>query len=74
MDDVFAAEDAQPRNSIGSRVRLTLQIQSKRFFAMCSNEPEEFAVINCQLPERSIAETRRLFEHRVEYRREVARR
>jgi hypothetical protein len=71
MNDVFAAEDPQPRNAIGRRMWLTLQVQSKRVFAVRRDEPEEFAIINRQLPERSVAEARCLFQHRIEHRREV---
>jgi len=71
MDDIFAAENAQPRHPIRGQERFAPQVEGELLLTVGGDEPEHFAVINGQMPARSAAEPRRLLQHRIENRTKI---
>jgi hypothetical protein len=72
MDNGFTAHEPRPRDPKGRRYRLTRLLLDKGRVTMNCHKAEELAVIGSELTVGGFAQARRLFEHRVEYRREVA--
>src|SRR5262249_45343609 len=74
MDNPLSAHDPWPSDPKGWRHRLTCLLVNKRPESMYTDETEGRAVIGRELTIGGPAQPGRLFEHCIEYRREVAER
>src|SRR5258707_6418345 len=72
MDNGFTVHEPRPRHPKGRRYRLTRLLLDKGRVTMNRHKAKELAVIGSKLTVGGFAQARRLFEHSIEYRGEVA--